>query len=227
MGKQKAPSFQFYYRDWLHAVRRWNAEEKIEYLEMLCEQADQPNGSIPASIFNIECLTDKVRDKFEKDANGYFNVRLRDILLKTALFKQSRLENLKGSQVETQVEPQVEPQVEKEEEKEKGSMKPAKVKEEPPPLVYPFTNEVFLNRWESWKKYKKEQFKFSYKQSGEQAALKNLSEISRGNMEVALAIIQQSMAHGWKGLFELKTGNQPTTLAQVADYAERVKNAMK
>ena len=219
MGNQKAPSFQFYYRDWLHAVRRWDAEEKIEYLEMLCEQADQPNGSIPESIFNTECLTDKVRDKFEKDSNGYFNVRLRDILLKRDRFKQSRLENLKGSQVE--------PQVEKEEEKEKEERKPAKVKETDEPLVYPFTNEVFLNRWEAWKKYKKEQFKFSYKHSGEQAALKTLGEISRGNLEVALAIIQQSMAHGWKGLFELKTGNQPTTPAQAADYAERVKNAMK
>jgi hypothetical protein len=104
MGNQKAPSFQFYYRDWLHAVRRWDAGEKIEYLEMLCEQADQPNGSIPESIFNTECLTDKVRDKFEKDSNGYFNVRLRDILLKRDRFKQSRLENLKGSQVEPQVE---------------------------------------------------------------------------------------------------------------------------
>jgi hypothetical protein len=223
MGNQKAPSFQFYYRDWLHAVRRWDAGEKIEYLEMLCEQADQPNGSIPESIFNTECLTDKVRDKFEKDSNGYFNVRLRDILLKRDRFKQSRLENLKGSQVE----PQVEPQVENEEEKEKGNLKPAKVKESDEPLVYPFTDELFLNRWEAWKKYKKEQFKFQYKHSGEQAALKNVGELSRGNMEVALAIIQQSMAHGWKGLFELKTGNQPTTPAEAADYAARVKNAMK
>ena len=219
MGNQKAPSFQFYYRDWLHAVRRWNDGEKIEYLEMLCEQADQPSGSIPESIFNAECLTDKVREKFEKDSNGFFNVRLRDILLKRDRFKQSRLENLKGSQVE--------PQVEKEEEKEKGSMTPAKVKEAPPPLVMPFTDELFVNRWEAWKKYKKEQFKFQYKHSGEQAALKNIGELSRGNLEVALSIIQQSMANGWKGLFELKTGNQPTTQAEAAEYAERVKNAMK
>jgi len=219
MGNQKAPSFQFYYRDWLHAVRRWNSDEKIEYLEMLCEQADQSSGSIPEDIFNTECTTEKVREKFEKDANGFFNVRLRDILLKTARFKQSRLKNLMGSQVKPQVEK------EEEEEKEKGSTKPVKAKETAP-LVYPFTDEVFLNRWESWKKYKSEQFKFKYKHSGEQAALKNLATLCRGNLEVALAIIQQSMANGWKGLFELKTGNQPSTPAEAADYAQRVKNAM-
>ena len=219
MGQQKAPSFQFYYRDWLHAVRRWNDSEKIEYLEMLCEQADQESGSIPEDIFNAECPTEKVRDKFEQDANGFFNVRLRDILLKRDRFKASRLDNLKGSQVE--------PHVEKEEEKEKGSKKPAKVKENEPPLVYPFLDEVFLNRWEAWKKYKREQFKFSYKHSGEQAALKNVAELSKGNVAVALAIIQQSMANGWKGLFELKSGNQVTTPEQAIDYAARVKDAMK
>lgn len=220
MGTQKAPAFQFYYRDWLHAVRRWNADEKIEYLELLCEQADQQSGSIPESIFTQDCKTDKVREKFEKDANGYFNVRLRDILLKTAAFKKSRLNNLKSK-------PLMEPHMEKEEEEEKRSMKPAKVKEEPPPLVYPFTDELFLNRWEAWKKYKAEQFKFKYKHSGEQAALKNIGELSRGSVEVALAIIQQSMGNGWKGFFELKGSGQPTTQAEAADYVQRVKKAMK
>ena len=227
MGTQKAPSFPFYYRDWLHAVRRWDAETKIEYLEMLCEQADQPNGSIPEKLFNTECLSDIVRDKFEKDANGFFNVRLRDILLKRDRFKASRLDNLKGSSDKPQVEPHMETHVEKEEENEKGSKTPAKVKGTAP-LVYPFADEVFLNRWEAWKTYKKEQFKFSYKHSGEQAALKNLGELARGNLEVALAIIQQSMGNGWKGFFELKgSGNDPKTPAEAADYAARVKSAMK
>lgn len=220
MGNQKAPSFQFYYRDWLHAVRRWDAETKIEYLEMLCEQADHPDGSIPETIFNQECLSDIVREKFEKDANGYFNVRLRDILLKRDRFKASRLKNLEGSQVEHHMADHVE----KEKEKGKGKLKP---KDEPPPLVMPFTDEIFVNRWEAWKTYKKEQFKFSYKHSGEQAALKNIGELSRGNLELALAIIQQSMANGWKGFFELKNSNQPRTASEVADYAARVKNAMK
>ena len=227
MGQQKAPSFPFYYRDWLHAVRRWDAEDKIEYLEMLCEQADQPSGSIPEKLFNTECHTDQVREKFEKDANGFFNVRLRDILLKRNAFKQSRLDNLKGSSDKPQVEPHMVPHVGKEDRKGKVNLKPAKVKETEP-LVFPFTDEVFLNRWEAWKTYKKEQFKFSYKHSGEQAALKNIGDLARGNLEVALAVIQQSMANGWKGLFELKGGsNNPQTPAEAQYYVERVKDAMK
>ena len=106
-------------------------------------------------------------------------------------------------------------------------LKPAKVKETEP-LLFPFTDEVFLNRWEAWKTYKKEQFKFSYKHSGEQAGLKNIGDLARGNLEVALSIIQQSMANGWKGFFELKGGsNNPQTPAEALEYAQRVKDAMK
>jgi len=228
MTKQKAPSFQFYYRDWLHAVRRWDAEDKVEYLEMLCEQADNDSGSIPEKIFNQECLTDCVREKFDKDSNGFFNVRLRDILLKSSKFRQSRLDNLKGSQQKPHKEPQVEPYVEKEKGKRKKKVKAEVVKVETEPLVFPFTDELFMNRWTAWKEYKAAEHKFNFKsQKSEQAALKTLGELSGGSMERAVAIIQRSMSNGWKGLFALDNNNQVNTPAEAADYAQRVKNAMK
>jgi hypothetical protein len=230
MGKQKAPAFKFYYRDWLHAVRRFTPEEKVEYLEMLFEQADSPTGSIPEDIF-AEITSEKIRVKFEKDSNGFFNVRMRDILLdRDAYSERQRAKSNKRWNKEPGESPgnptgnPLENEVEKE--KGKGNKKKELKKVEEKPLVYPFTDEVFLNRWEAWKTYKREQFKFTYKHSGEQAALKNLGEISNGNMEVALAIIQQSMANGWKGLFKLDNSNEPKTQAEAEDYMARVRKSM-
>ena len=67
----------------------------------------------------------------------------------------------------------------------------------------PWDSEEFKEIWSLWKKYKRQQFNFTYKPIGEQAALKKLAEMSSGNMEVAKAIIWQSIENGWKGLFQL------------------------
>lgn len=96
MDKQKSPQFPFYYRDWWHATRRWNAEQKIMYLEMLCEQADSSTGSIPVDLYNEECKDEYVRGKFNEDDNGFFNERMRNILNKRDKYRTSRIDNLKG-----------------------------------------------------------------------------------------------------------------------------------
>jgi hypothetical protein len=70
-------------------------------------------------------------------------------------------------------------------------------------LRNPFT-ENFMPAWDGWKAFKKEQFKFTYKPIGEQAALDALCELSAGNEAMATAIIKQSIANGWRGLFTLK-----------------------
>jgi hypothetical protein len=73
-------------------------------------------------------------------------------------------------------------------------------------VVLPF-GEAFQEKWELWKDFKVEQFAFRYKTIGEQGALKALVDISQGREEIAMKIIDQSIANGWKGLFELKTNN--------------------
>lgn len=74
----------------------------------------------------------------------------------------------------------------------------------------PFT-ENFIPRWNEWKAFKKEQHRFTYKPIGEQAAIDHLFELSAGNEEFAWAIIKQSIANGWKGLFDLKIQFNGTT----------------
>lgn len=73
-------------------------------------------------------------------------------------------------------------------------------------IVFPFDTPEFLEAWKIWKKYKREQFKFSYKPSSEQGALTKLSKLTDDPVEAA-EIIMQSIENGWKGLFELKPGH--------------------
>ena len=77
----------------------------------------------------------------------------------------------------------------------------------------PFS-EAFIEAWDYWKTFKKEQFKFYFKPIGEQAAIDDLFEMSKGDEEVAKQIIKQSIVKGWQGLFPVKNignGGQPTT----------------
>ena len=71
-------------------------------------------------------------------------------------------------------------------------------------IVMPFEDEKFTDAWDLWKRFKKQQFRFIYKSIGEQGALKDISDLSNGNMDLAIAIIHQSIKKGWQGLFEIK-----------------------
>lgn len=59
--------------------------------------------------------------------------------------------------------------------------------------------------WLRWKDYKKAEFSFKYKSDiSEQAAKTELINLSDDNAEIAIKIIEQSIANGWKGFFKLK-----------------------
>jgi hypothetical protein len=75
-------------------------------------------------------------------------------------------------------------------------------------IIFPFVSDEFKTTWEHWKAYKKKELKFHFKSpQSEQASLNDLVKKSNGIEETAIAIIQQSMANGWKGFFELKKLN--------------------
>lgn len=88
-------------------------------------------------------------------------------------------------------------------------------------LVLPFNSDEFKNMWITWKQYKKEQHRYTYKAIGEQAALKKLADLANGNEQIAIDCIMQSIENGWKGLFNLKqnsNGQQSTRQQEQAIY---------
>jgi hypothetical protein len=79
-------------------------------------------------------------------------------------------------------------------------------------IVFPFDSENFLNQWEVWKTYKKEQHRFTYKsEASEQAALTQLQKMSTNQERKAIEILHHTMANGWKGFVEPKTDPRKET----------------
>ena len=67
---------------------------------------------------------------------------------------------------------------------------------------YPF--ELNVEAWESWKDFRKKEYRKSYKDLGEKAAIKKLLKLTQSKEEQAL-ILEQSMENGWIGIFALKS----------------------
>lgn len=75
-------------------------------------------------------------------------------------------------------------------------------KRETKPLEYPWTSEAFLQKWDFWKKYKKDTFRFTYKShQSEQGILNSLKEMSEGNEQVGIKLIQNAIDKQWQGIY--------------------------
>jgi len=77
----------------------------------------------------------------------------------------------------------------------------------PTGVVNPFS-EKFAETWSLWRAFRKEHDNFWYKGViSEQMALKKLVELSDGEEEKAVLIVEQSISREWSGFYPLK---QPT-----------------
>jgi hypothetical protein len=83
-------------------------------------------------------------------------------------------------------------------------------------VIFPFESETFSTSWNLWKDYKEKEHKFKYKTpTSEQAALLKLSKLSGGQEKKAIEIINESLANGWQGFFEIKeTKNGKSRLSE-------------
>ena len=89
-------------------------------------------------------------------------------------------------------------------------------------LDYPFNSDGFIKKWNEWKEYKKSCHKFSFKSdSSEKLSLNQLSKLSNNLEPIAIEIINQSIANGWKGFFELKTTQNANRIESVVNWANQ------
>ncbi len=72
---------------------------------------------------------------------------------------------------------------------------------------------AFAEAWAGWVAEKKAAHKFSYTAAGEKAALSKLAS-EAGTEAEAIAMIGQSIARGWKGLFPVKGNDKPIAAQQ-------------
>ena len=68
-----------------------------------------------------------------------------------------------------------------------------------------------IKRWFAYKKERKE----TYKPIGEKAFIAKLHNLSGGNGDIAIKIVQEAMANNYKGIFPLKGTNTNTEIGQI------------
>lgn len=85
-------------------------------------------------------------------------------------------------------------------------------------------SENFLVHWQNWIDYKKTSHKFVYKtKTSLKISFENLVRLSAKNEQNAIEIINQSIANGWKGFFELKTNQNANRIESVVNWANQFK----
>ena len=76
-------------------------------------------------------------------------------------------------------------------------------------IVYPFDGDVFLETWNLWKQYKKEEKGFKFKSSiSEQMSLNDLKKLSNNNEHEAIELIKFAISKGWSGIHPKKGSNK-------------------
>jgi len=100
------PAVYWYFQDYLMGTRHMNYAQKGVYVDLLCEQADSKTGSISEKHMNKICQSyvltyekdtfSEVLKKFHIDENGYYNVKMREVIEKRRSYSKSRSCNRKG-----------------------------------------------------------------------------------------------------------------------------------
>jgi hypothetical protein len=95
-------------------------------------------------------------------------------------------------------------------------------------VIFPFDSEKFKSFWNIWKEYKSTEHKFKYKSEiSEQSALKKISTLADGNEDNAIKILEEAMANGYKGFFQLDTKNNNNGKASKSDREQVYRDVLK
>ena len=216
------PAFQFYAQDWMTGVMDLTMEERGIYITLLSIQwikNEIPKKRLGFSIgMEWKDVPEMVQEKFEDHGNYLINRRLFTIADERKRFiEKQRANGLKGGRPKTQIKA-----------KKTSSMKTEdrrlKKEVEKEDVVYPYSDQKFIDLWLQWKLYKKQEFKFNYKSlQSEQAALAKLGN-QTNNLEHAIESIKDAMANGWKGFYPEKIKNNgKTSNKNTARYSEDFK----
>lgn len=81
-----------------------------------------------------------------------------------------------------------------------------------------FPIELNLEAWELWKKFRKTEYRKSYKSLGEKAAIGKLLKIAGDDKELQKEVLLQSMENGWVGLFPIKSEKGSKAQAILTEY---------
>jgi uncharacterized protein YdaU (DUF1376 family) len=200
------PAFLFYVNDFDTGTKFFSDEQVGKYLRLLIAQFQHGHLNERQVLFICKTYDDDIMKKFCKDDEGnFFNQRLEDEIQKRRGYSLSRSNNRKAKKTEDiknicqSYDSHMEDENENENEIRNKTIK----------VNFLNFSDDFKKKWAEWKEYKKIQHKFTYKlKASEQSAIKKLYDIARGNEQTAVKIIDQSIANGWKGFFEVRKSDR-------------------
>ena len=181
-------------------------EEKGAYIELLVLQFNRGHMTSDMVGRTVGQLWGQLKDKFKVDSEGlFYNERLDIEMNKRKTFVDSRKNNLSGKNQYSKEEMEL-------------PLMDGHMTSHTEDVNINGDDNVIKEAWDKWKKYKKDEFGFKYKSEiSEQAAKTELLNLCDSDADLAIKIIEQSIANGWKGLFKLnnngtiKKGNGATT----------------
>ena len=210
----KDPAFLFYSSDFLNGVADLTMEERGQFITLLCLQHQKGTLTDKTIRLSLGSVSVDVLSKFTKDKDGnFFNERLQEEIEKRIQFTESRRNNgSKGGRPKNNTKPLGLAKHNLMEDVNENENEDININVNKEKVELPFESYEFKDAWEQFKFYKKKEFKFTYKtKQSERAALKELLTLSKGYEDIAIKIINQSLANGWKGLFNLKEDAKGTT----------------
>lgn len=206
----KDPAFLFYPGDYLRDTQCLSESVQVAYDRIMCEHMRNICITQRQLKFFTKRLTEDQKEELmlvlSKVSGGYCIEWVVESIVKRRTYSESRRKNRLGSKKDIPLKEEkdmltYDSHMENENENEDINKSENEIKQE---LIFPFKTENFIQQWDNWKRYKEKEFKFKYKSiESEQAALKKLGNLSKNNESIAVEIIHQSFANGWKGLFKL------------------------
>lgn len=206
MGKD--PAVLFYSGDFLNGCSDLTMEERGQYITLLCIQHQKGRLSEKNILLSVGKVSDDVMAKFKKDEKGlFYNERMENEAEKRSKYCESRRKNKDKKTYDKHMTNicetydehmllHMENENRNRDINDNVNSKKAKIEnfDFAPILWHPI-----LIEWIEYRKSIKKKLP-DIKKTFEQ-----IVKLSGNNIEVAQKIIDQSIANGWQGLFELKT----------------------
>lgn len=185
----KDPAFLFYSSDFLIGVADLNFEERGKYITLLCLQHQKGPLSSKVIGMTVGVISEDLRKKFSVDGDGnLFNERLLDESTKRNNYTESRRNNARKPKAYATA---------KNEHKENEDVNRNEN------IIEDVNTTPFQKKVAEFFNYRKE-IKKPIREASKDAFLKSLTKLSGGDEIAAIAILDQSIANGWQGIFALK-----------------------
>lgn len=211
MGKD--PAVLFYSGDFLNGCSDLTMEERGQYITLLCIQHQKGRLSEKNILLSVGTVSVDVIAKFKKDENGlFYNERMEQEAEKRSKYCESRRKNKEKpkneehtnnicSTYDNHMSLHMENENENRNKDVNSNVNSKKAKIE----NFDFAPELWKPLLIEWAEYRS---KIKKKLPDIEKTFSQILKLSNNNIEIAQKIIDQSIANGWQGLFEIKTINQ-------------------